>query len=73
MKAIGRHIILEMWGCRNLDSVEIPSRFHSNWMDNSKARYHLAWQPQYDLERLIDSAFEYQRVSDDARKVWYPG
>ena len=23
MKAIGRHIILEMWGCQNLDSVEI--------------------------------------------------
>ena len=22
MKAIGRHIILEMWGCTNLDSVE---------------------------------------------------
>ena len=22
MKAIGRHIILEMWGCHNLDSVE---------------------------------------------------
>lgn len=22
MKAIGRHIILEMWGCQNLDSVE---------------------------------------------------
>lgn len=23
MKAIGRHIILEMWGCQNLDSVDI--------------------------------------------------
>src|SRR5207237_10296689 len=23
MKAIGRHIILEMWGCQNLDSVQI--------------------------------------------------
>ena len=22
MKAIGRHIILEMWGCQNLDSVQ---------------------------------------------------
>ena len=22
MKAIGRHIILEMWGCQNLDSVD---------------------------------------------------
>jgi S-adenosylmethionine decarboxylase len=26
VKAIGRHIILEMWGCRNLDSVETAER-----------------------------------------------
>ena len=26
MKAIGRHIILEMWGCSNLDSVETADR-----------------------------------------------
>jgi S-adenosylmethionine decarboxylase len=26
MKAIGRHIILEMWGCRNLNSVETAER-----------------------------------------------
>ncbi len=24
---------------RGLDSVDIPSQFHSNWMDNSKAKY----------------------------------
>jgi S-adenosylmethionine decarboxylase len=26
MQAIGRHIILEMWGCQNLDSVETAER-----------------------------------------------
>jgi S-adenosylmethionine decarboxylase len=26
MKAIGRHLILEMWGCKNLDSAEIAER-----------------------------------------------
>jgi S-adenosylmethionine decarboxylase len=26
VKAIGRHIILEMWGCQNLDSVEIAEQ-----------------------------------------------
>jgi S-adenosylmethionine decarboxylase len=26
MKAIGRHIILEMWGCQNLNSVETAER-----------------------------------------------
>ena len=58
---------------RGLDSIDIPSTYHSSWMDNSKAKDHLAWQPQYDLERLIDSAWEYQRSPDDPRKVWYPG
>jgi hypothetical protein len=28
---------------------------------------------QYDLERLIDTAFDYQRAADDPRVVWYPG
>ena len=46
---------------RGLDSIDIPSRFHSNWMDNSKAKYLLDWQPDYDLEMLIDSAWQYER------------
>ena len=58
---------------RGLDSVDIASPFHSNWMDNSKARYLLAWRPLYDLEKLIDSAWDYERSPDDPRKVWYPG
>jgi nucleoside-diphosphate-sugar epimerase len=58
---------------RNLDSIDIPSRYHSNWMDNSKARFQLAWQPEYDLEKLVDSAFEYVRSPNDPRVVWYPG
>ena len=58
---------------RGLDSIEIPSRFHSNWMDNSKAKYLLGWQPEYDLERLVDSAWEYERGANDPRTVYYPG
>jgi UDP-glucose 4-epimerase len=58
---------------RNLESVDIPSEFHSNWMDNSKAKYSLDWQPEYDLETLIDSAWAYERSQNDPRKVWYPG
>ena len=58
---------------RGLASIEIPSRFHSNWMDNSKAKYLLGWQPQYDLERLVDSAWEYERGPNDPRVVYYPG
>ena len=58
---------------RGLDSIDIPSQFHSTWMDNSKARFALDWEPEYDLERLIDAAWNYQRPPDDPRKVWYPG
>ena len=58
---------------RSLDSIDIPSQFHSNWMDNSKAKHLLDWQPDYDLEMLIDSAWRYERSRNDPRVVWYPG
>jgi nucleoside-diphosphate-sugar epimerase len=58
---------------RGIDSVDIPSEYHSNWMDNSKAKYLLDWQPEYDLEMLIDAAWNYERSQNDPRIVWYPG
>lgn len=58
---------------RGLASIDIPSRYHSNWMDNSRARFELGWQPQYDLKRLIESAWTYTRAADEPRTVWYPG
>jgi nucleoside-diphosphate-sugar epimerase len=58
---------------RGLSSIEIASPYHSNWMDNSRARYELGFRPQYDLARLIDEAWTYERAPDDPRKIWYPG
>jgi UDP-glucose 4-epimerase len=58
---------------RGLDSLDIPSSYHSNWMDNSLAKFELAWRPRYDLKRLIDAAWSYQRDAADPRRVWYPG
>jgi nucleoside-diphosphate-sugar epimerase len=58
---------------RGLPSVEVGTEFFSTWMDNNKAKFLLGWRPRYDLERLIDSAWEYQRSPDDPRVVWYPG
>jgi UDP-glucose 4-epimerase len=58
---------------RGLDSIDIPSGYHSTWLDNSKARFALDWEPEYDLERLIDAAWTYERPPEDPRKVWYPG
>jgi UDP-glucose 4-epimerase len=58
---------------RGLGSIDIPSAYHSTWMDNSKAKFALGWRPQYDLKKLIDSAWTYRRSPDDPRKIWYPG
>lgn len=58
---------------RGLAHVDIASAYHSNWMDNSKAKSLLDWRPRYDLEMLIDSAWQYERSNNDPRIVWYPG
>jgi UDP-glucose 4-epimerase len=58
---------------RGLPSVDIPTPYYSTWLDNSKAKFLLGWRPEYDLPKLIDAAWEYQRAEDDPRIVWYPG
>jgi nucleoside-diphosphate-sugar epimerase len=58
---------------RGLPTVEIPTEFHSTWLDNSKARFLLGWQPAYDLKKMTDAAWNYQRADDDPRIIWYPG
>jgi len=58
---------------RGLPSVTLKTPFHSSWLDNTKARSLLGWRPRYDLARLIDSAFDYQRPATQPRRIWYPG
>ena len=58
---------------RGLDSIDIPSAYHSNWLDNSRAKFSLDWRPKYDLPRLIEAAWAYRRAADDPRKIWYAG
>jgi UDP-glucose 4-epimerase len=58
---------------RGLPSVDIVTPFHSTWLDNTKAKFRLGWRPEYDLKRLIDSAWDYERAENDPRKIWYPG
>jgi UDP-glucose 4-epimerase len=58
---------------RGLPNVTIGSPFHSTWLDNAKAKLLLDWRPQYDLTKLIDWAWDYQRAEDDPRTIWYPG
>ncbi len=58
---------------RGLPTVGVETPYHSTWLDNNKARFLLNWQPDYDLPKLIDSAWEYKRAESDPRVVWYPG
>ena len=58
---------------RGLSTVEIRTPYHSTWLDNTKAKLLLGWRPRYDLERLVEEAWSYQRDPGDRRIVWYPG
>jgi UDP-glucose 4-epimerase len=58
---------------RNLPSVEIKTSYHSTWLDNTKAKLILGWRPEYDLKKIVDSAWDYTRAQDDPRNIWYPG
>jgi nucleoside-diphosphate-sugar epimerase len=58
---------------RGLPCVEIKTPYHSTWLDNTKAKFLLGWRPRYDLKRLIEEAWTYQRDAADPRQIWYPG
>jgi UDP-glucose 4-epimerase len=58
---------------RGLPSVDVPTPYHSTWLDNAKAKFVLGWRPKYGLTRLTDEAFAYPRAANDPRTVWYPG
>ena len=58
---------------RGLEGVPIRTEAVSNWLDNRKARLLLGWRPEYDLPRMVESAWTYQRAADDPRIIWYPG
>jgi nucleoside-diphosphate-sugar epimerase len=58
---------------RGLPTVGVRTPYHSTWLDNTKAKLLLGWRPRYDLARLVDDAWSYQRAADDPRIVWYPG
>ena len=60
----------EMYG---LPTVEIKTPYHSTWLDNAKAKFLLGWRPEYDLKKMIDSAWAYMRTQEDPRRIWYPG
>jgi UDP-glucose 4-epimerase len=58
---------------RGFRSVEIKTPYYSTWLDNTKAKLLLGWRPEYDMQKMVNAAFDYVRPADDPRKVWYPG
>lgn len=58
---------------RGLPSVGIQTPYYSTWLDNTKAKMLLGWRPAYDLKKMTDSAWEYQRAETEPRIVFYPG
>ena len=58
---------------RGLSSVKIKMPYHSTWLENTKAKLLLDWCPEYDMQKIVDSAFDYVRAETDPRKIWYPG
>jgi nucleoside-diphosphate-sugar epimerase len=58
---------------RGLPSVDVRTPYYSTWLDNTKAKFLLGWRPEYDLERMTDEAWDYQRSPDDPRVIYYPG
>jgi UDP-glucose 4-epimerase len=68
-----RKVAVYLERTRGVPAVEIKTPYHSTWLDNAKAKFVLGWRPQYDLQRLIEEAWSYQRSERDQRRVWYPG
>ena len=68
-----RQVAEYLHATRSMPAVEIKTPYFSTWLDNSKAKFLLGWRPRFDLMRLIDEAWAYQRSPSDPRKVWYPG
>lgn len=58
---------------RKTPSVPVKTPYFSTWLDNTKAKLLLGWRPVFDLPRMIEAAWTYERGADDPRVVWYPG
>jgi UDP-glucose 4-epimerase len=57
---------------QGLGSIDIPSAYHSDWLDNARAKFDLNWRPRYNFAKLIDAAWTFQRAPDDPRRVCTP-
>jgi hypothetical protein len=47
---------------QGLGTIDIPSAYHSNWLDNARAKLDLNWRPRTNLAKLIDAGRAYNRA-----------
>ena len=66
-------VALHLERTRGMAPARIETPFHSNHLDNGKARMLLGWSPKVDTAALIEMAFTYERPPGEVRKVWYAG
>lgn len=66
---MGRYLAVS----RGLPTVSVGTPYYSTWLDNAKVKFLLGWRPEYDMKRLVDTSWDYERASGDPRVVWYPG
>ncbi len=55
--AVGAHLKTT----QGLGSIAIPSAYHSNGLDTTRAKFDFNWRPCTDLARLFDAAWIFQR------------
>ncbi len=60
-------VALHLERTRGMVPVTIETTYHSNHLDNAKARSRLGWTPKVDTAMLCDLAFAYERAADDPR------
>ena len=68
-----QHVADYLQQTRGIAPVQIKTPYRSTWLDNNKAKFLLGWRPRFDLKRMIEEAWTYQRSEGDPRRVWYPG
>jgi len=44
-------------GLGSIDIDRHPSAYHSNWLDNARAKFDLNWRTRSDLAKLVDAAW----------------
>jgi UDP-glucose 4-epimerase len=58
---------------RGLGSIDIPSAYHSTWLDNTRAKLTSTGARAPISPSSSNAAWTFQRTPDDPRKVWYAG